>query len=246
MNSAASQDRLIWQFFGCRHEGFFIEVGANDPIDGSQTWLLEQNGWRGILVEPQRSLYENLKSHRPASQVVCAACTAPEKRGMRELLIPAGNMDGFATLEPNLDDLYVQYDRAEKTEALALDEVVARNGHAGKVDFVSIDTEGTELDVLRGFDLEKHRPSLILIEDKGRSLDKHRHLVRHGYKLVKRTELNNWYVPRESRSEMTSLGEWLRLWRKVFLGYPFRKFRHWRHTRKRSGGSPRPPEPSPA
>ena len=244
MSFAAFQDNLVWQYFSCRHEGFFIEVGANDPVDGSLTWLLEQNGWRGILVEPQRRLYETLKSRRPASQVVCAACTAPEKRGQMDLHIPAGNLDGFATLEPNLEDLYIEYERAEKTEALPLDEVIERAGPGQKVDFVSIDTEGTELDVLRGFTLEKHEPGLVLLEDKGQSLDKHRHLVRHGYKLVKRTQLNNWYVPRETRFDMTGFGERLCLWRKVFLGYPFRKFRHWRHTRKRAGARSNPAQPS--
>jgi FkbM family methyltransferase len=235
---AAHQDDYVWQFFGCRRDGFFIEVGANDPVDGSLTWLLEQNGWRGILVEPQQRLFPLLKSQRPASEVVCAACTAPEKRGWANLYIPDTRLNPFATLNPALNDPGVQYERAEKTEALTLDDVLERAGQGRKVDFVSIDTEGTELDVLRGFNLEKHQPALLLLEDKGRSLDLHRHLVRHGYKLVKRTQLNNWYVPRATRFEMTSFGEKLALWRKVFLGYPFRKFRHWRRTRNRAANAP--------
>jgi hypothetical protein len=132
-----------------------------------------------------------------------------------------------------MNDPEVKYQRAEKTEALTLDEVLERAGRE-KVDFVSIDTEGTELDVLRGFTLEKYEPALVLLEDKGRSLDKHRHLARHGYKLVKRTDLNNWYVPRETRFEMTSFAEKMLLWRKVFLGYPVRRFRHWRQTGRKS------------
>lgn len=242
MSFAAFQDNFVWQYFGCPHEGFFIEVGANDPIDGSLTWLLEQNGWRGILVEPQSRLYSLLKSRRPASVVVQAACTAPEKRGLVDLHIPSDDLNPFATLTPNVDDYSVRYERTEKTEAITLDEVIERASQGRKVDFVSIDTEGTELDVLRGFSLERHQPGLILLEDKGHSLDKHHHLVRHGYKLVKRTQLNNWYVPRHTIFHMTGFGERLRLWRKVFLGYPFRRFRHWRHTgnadRRRRGELP--------
>jgi FkbM family methyltransferase len=243
---AAFQDNLVWQYFGCRRDGFFIEVGANDPIDGSLTWLLEQNGWRGILVEPQSRLYPLLKSRRTGSVAVQAACTAPEKRGMADLHIPEDKLNPFATLAPNVDDFSVQYERTEKTEAITLDEVIERAGQGRKVDFVSIDTEGTELDVLRGFTVEKHRPGLILVEDKGHSLDKHRHLKEHGYKLVKRTQLNNWYVPRETRFDMTGFGERLCLWRKVFLGYPFRKFRHWRHTRKKPAAKSKQPESSSA
>ena len=48
MSLAAVQENLIWQFFGCRPDGFFIQVG--DPINGLQTWLLEQNGWQGFFI----------------------------------------------------------------------------------------------------------------------------------------------------------------------------------------------------
>ncbi len=244
MSRAAFQDNLVWQFFGCRREGFFIEVGANDPIDGSLTWLLEQNGWRGILVEPQSRLFPALQKSRPASVVVQAACTAPEKRGWTDLHIPSDKLNPFATLAPNVDDYSVQYERTEKTEAITLDDVIERGGKPSRVDFVSIDTEGTELDVLRGFSLERHQPGLILLEDKGNSLDKHRHLTQHGYKLVKRTQLNNWYVPRQTSFQMTSLGERMLLWRKVFLGYPFRRFRHWRHSHRFAGARANVPAPS--
>ena len=54
----ASQDELVWEFFDHRGEGYFVEVGANHPQQGSQTWLLEKAGWRGALVEPQASLFE--------------------------------------------------------------------------------------------------------------------------------------------------------------------------------------------
>jgi FkbM family methyltransferase len=233
MNSPnQSQDELVWEYFGRRDTGFFVEVGANHPKEGSQTWLLEQKGWRGILVEPQERLFKELSQHRPRCQVFRAACSAPDKSGFADLHIPADALNGFATLERNVDDFGIRYERTERVELTTLDALLARAGDP-KVDFLSIDTEGTELDVLRGFDLHRHRPGLILIEDKGQSLAKHRHLRGRGYKLVKRTELNNWYVPQDAAFTMTTAGERLKLWRKVFLGLPFRKLRHWRHTRSR-------------
>jgi FkbM family methyltransferase len=231
MTREPNQDELVCEFFQDLKTGFFIEVGANDPRGGSQTWALEQKGWRGILVEPQRKFFQALQAARPASRVICAACTTPEKRGQLTLYVPT-QMNGFATLQRNIDDLDVKYDTSETVDAKTLDDLLAETGHNNRIDFVSIDTEGTEIDVLRGFDLKKYKPRLILVEDKGRSLDKHRYLVQHGYKLVKRTELNNWYVPASSNFTMTNFFERLRLYRKVFLGYPFRKFRHWRHTRR--------------
>jgi FkbM family methyltransferase len=230
-----SQDELVWEYFGRRKAGFFVEVGANHPTEGSQTWLLEQNGWRGILVEPQERLFQQLTQHRPRCQVFRAACSTPDKTGFAALHIPADSLNGFASLERNVDDFGIRYERTERVELATLDALLVRAG-SPKVDFVSIDTEGTELDVLRGFDVPRHRPGLILIEDKGQSLCKHRHLRARGYKLVKRTELNNWYVPQDTGFTMTTPAERLKLWRKVFLGLPFRKLRHWRHTRRRGPG----------
>ena len=54
INSQLTPERQqVWEFFNGRHEGFFLDVGANEPKKGSQTWFLEEQGWRGILVEPQ-------------------------------------------------------------------------------------------------------------------------------------------------------------------------------------------------
>jgi FkbM family methyltransferase len=231
-----SQDELVWEFFSRRPEGFFVEVGANHPRQGSQTWLLEEAGWRGILVEPQAKLFEALCQARPRSKVFRAACSAPDKTGFAELHVPADGLNGFATLERNVDDAGIRYERTERVEVTTLDALLAQAGNP-KVDFISLDTEGTELDVLRGFELRRHRPALILIEDKLQSLAKHRFLGSQGYKLVKRTELNNWYVPQEVEFRMTTLWERLRLWRKAFLGLPFRKFRHWRHTFRSKDGA---------
>ncbi len=225
---------LVWEFFRRKHEGFFAEVGANHPTEGSQTWLLEQNGWRGLLVEPQEKYFLLLKASRPNSVVIRAACSCPGKVGIAQLHIPEEELEGFATLKRNVDDHGIMYRRIEHVEARTLDSLLEEAG-SPKVDFLSVDTEGTELDVLQGFDLQRHQPGLVLIEDKGQSLTKHRHLRAHGYKLVKRTELNNWYVPVATTFRMTTPLERLMLWRKVFLGMPFRRFRHWRHHRDRQG-----------
>src|SRR2546428_234692 len=98
------------------------------------------------------------------------------------------------------------------------------------VDFISIDVEGHELDVLRGLTLHRHRPNLLLIEDPVRNLDKHRYLRAHGYRLVKRTALNNWYIPEAAPFTMATLGERLELFRKMYLATPFRQ---WRLARRR-------------
>jgi FkbM family methyltransferase len=228
---APSQEELIWEHFGFRRDGWFVEVGTNHPTEGSLTWMLEQKGWRGILIEPQERLFRLIEKLRPRSRGFRVACSSPESTGESELHIPEMSLDGFATLVPHVDDLEVRYVRTERVPVATLDSVLAEP-NPPQLDLVIIDTEGTELDVLRGFTLEKHRPGLVLIEDKGHSLDKHRHLRAHGYRLFRRTELNNWYVPADAPQPRIPLTEKLLLWRKVFLGLPIRKFRHWRRRRR--------------
>ncbi len=75
------EKQLVGEFFDRKRNGLFVEVGANDPHSGSQTWLLEQNGWCGILVEPQAALCEKLRRERKNSQVFQVACSGPEREG---------------------------------------------------------------------------------------------------------------------------------------------------------------------
>ena len=87
VNPEIEEKELVWKFFGQRRTGVFVEVGANDPVAGSQTWLLEQNGWQGVLVEPQSAHYEKLRQRRKNSQVFQVACSGPEMEGEMDLLL---------------------------------------------------------------------------------------------------------------------------------------------------------------
>src|SRR5579862_2381957 len=147
------EKQLVWEFFGRKREGFFVEVGANDPRSGSQTWLLEENGWRGVLVEPQAALCEKLRRARSRSQVFQAACSGPEREG--EALLHIGTHDGVSTLEKQRDSHDLQFVGTERVKVTTLDKVLREAG-AGRIDFLSIDVEGHEIEVLRGFDFEKY------------------------------------------------------------------------------------------
>ena len=230
--------QLILEAFDFAREGFFIEVGANDPRQNSLTYLLERLGWSGILVDPLSTCYEKLLRVRPRSRSFRCACVAPDKTGKITLHAPDPS-SVVATIEKNVDDFDIQYAFTETCDAVTLDSLVEQVSPA-RIDFLSIDTEGTELDVLLGFDLEKHRPRLILIEDKLYHLQKHAYLTRHGYKLVKRTVLNNWYVPARSSdlAIQTSLAERLKLHRKMNpLSAYFRRKRREKRMRAQGAAS---------
>ena len=216
------ESELVWQFFGGRQDGFFLDVGANEPQKGSQTWLLEVRGWRGILIEPQARLCERLRQARARSRVFQAACGAPGAPS--EMPLYTAESLGHSGLVKNLVDATTTYVGAEIVKVMTLDSLLAEAGNP-QIDFMTMDVEGTQLDVLRGFNLQRHRPKLLLLEDHLHDLKTHRHLARAGYRLAKRTGLNNWYVPKESSFRPVGFGERLRLWKKVWANTPFRKIR---------------------
>ena len=231
VTSETVEKELVWQFFGRKHDGVFVEVGANDPVAGSQTWLLEQQGWRGVLVEPQSVHCKRLRQQRTRSQVFQVACSSAALEGEMDLLI--AEQDGTSTLKKQRDTHGTRFIGTERVKVTTLNKVLASAG-VERIDFLSLDVEGHEIEVMRGLDFEKYRPALILVEDGVRDLSKHTFLKSHGYKLVKRTTLNNWYVPRETNFTMSSFVEKLGLLRKMYLALPFRKIRL--HLRRRRAG----------
>jgi FkbM family methyltransferase len=210
----------VREFFGHGACGFFVEVGANEPELESQTWHLEQAGWTGVLVEPQPALAEKLRHSRRA-QVVEAACTSPAHAGESMALHIAGPYSSFSAA---LMVTGVEAETVIKVETHTLDDILVGAGAPVPLDFLSIDVEGHELEVLRGFDFARWRPRLILIEDHVADLSKHRFLRRAGYRLVRRSSYNGWYVPQDAAFDLSWLGHW-QLLRKYYLGLPVRKLR---------------------
>ncbi len=213
------EDRLKAEFFGPSRAGYFVEVGANEPQHSSQTWQFEQAGWTGVLVEPQPDLAERLRRTRRA-HIVAAACSSPGNAGGTMTLFLSGP---HSSLKSDLAVTGVVPYGAIEVPVRTLDDILVEAGAPTPIDFVSIDVEGHEVEVLRGFDLARWRPRFLLIEDHVTNLATHRWLTRAGYRLIRRTGDNGWYVPR-SEAPRLGLGRW-QIIRKYYLALPFRMLR---------------------
>jgi FkbM family methyltransferase len=214
-----AEDRLKAEFFATSRNGFFVEVGANDPRRGSQSWQFEQDGWTGVLVEPQPDLAERLRAVRRA-HVVAAACSSPANAGTAMTLHLSGP---HSSLKRELAITGVVAGGAIAVPVRTLDDILEEAKAPAPIDFVSIDVEGHEVEVLSGFDLKRWRPRLILIEDHVASLATHRCLTRAGYRLIRRTGLNGWYVP-QAAAPRIGLG-WWQIARKYYFALPIRVLR---------------------
>jgi FkbM family methyltransferase len=222
--------RLIAAFFG-GHKGYFVEVGANEPRARSQTFHLEQTGWTGVLIEPQPQLAAQLRAERKA-KVFAVACSSLENAGRTLPLHVAGPLSSLdrARMAPGASP-----ERVIEVPVRTLDSVLEEADAPAHFDFLSIDVEGHEIEVLRGFDIARWRPRLVLLEDHVADLSKHHYLKRVGYRIMRRYENNGWYVPCDSSDKACLADRW-EIYRKYYLALPFRVLRNIsRRLRKGQG-----------
>jgi FkbM family methyltransferase len=155
-------------------DGFFVEAGANDGFDQSNTYHLErQRGWRGLLVEAVPELSRLAAVERPRSRVVnCALVARGEDGGEVEIRygglrsVVAGTHGSDAAdrawVEPAFD-LGLEREYRVAVPARTLSSLLDEAG-TPEVDLLSLDVEGYEPQVLAGLDLERHAPRYVLVE----------------------------------------------------------------------------------
>jgi FkbM family methyltransferase len=136
--------------------GVFVEVGAGEPITWNNTYHFERNGWRGLLIDPDPRRCEELRCWRqaPVEQLAIAPQTG-------ELPLHLSNWPGLSTC---LGELPAHEQAGTIVVACSPLETVLRRRGITEIDLLSIDTEGTELDVWASFDWQVHRPRVVLIE----------------------------------------------------------------------------------
>jgi FkbM family methyltransferase len=214
-----AEEALKEEFFGTK-PGYFVDVGANDPKAISQSWDLEQKGWTGVLVEPQPALAQKLREQRAAKVFACA-CSSPANTGKMLQLHVAGI---HSSLNPDFFVAGMRREDVIEVPARTLDDILEEAKAPTPIDLLSIDVENHEIEVLSGVTLTRWGPRLILIEDLALNLRIHHALTSRGYKWVRRTGLNSWYVPDDVPFPLSPFGHW-QFVRKHYLGVPFRHFR---------------------
>jgi FkbM family methyltransferase len=154
--------------------GFFVEAGANDGFEQSNTYFLERfRGWTGVLVEPIPELFRLCVRQRSASRVFNCALVAPEQAGELVPMHYGGLMSVVRGARGSESDDRAHAEAGSQlgwdpgydvaVPGRTLTEVLEEAG-APRPDLLSLDVEGFEASVLRGLDLERYGPDLALVE----------------------------------------------------------------------------------
>ena len=153
---------MLWRALQHVENGFYIDVGANDPVVDSVTLVFYQRGWRGINVEPLRCHFEDLERERPGDVNLMVAAGASE--GEVELL--DFDVRGWATADPAAMADHRAHGRngvAVKVPITTLTTICLRHAPSN-IHFLKIDVEGYEAAVLEGMDFARFRPWIVVVE----------------------------------------------------------------------------------
>jgi FkbM family methyltransferase len=178
--SQFGEDVVAIRYFKLKRGGIYVDIGAYDGVYLSNTAMLElQYGWRGVLAEPIRAAYDRMVECRPRSVCIYGA-VSPEKGPLRFIYSAAdGGMLSGTTFDPRHHARVEEESRRQHAqvefllvpaihpnEVLRAAAALAPGGPDAKaIDFLSIDTEGTELDILKSIDWETFRPKLLCVEN---------------------------------------------------------------------------------
>lgn len=195
--SQHGEDVWLERYFRGKQRGFFVEVGAYDGVVLSNTYYFERAGWSGILVEPHPGKAQLCRANRPGSRVFeCAAVGSANTADIELIDVPGGEV--YSTVVPsdfNLQRLrdYGLSSRKILVRGRTLDSML-EEASAPAIDFISIDVEGGELEVLKGFDIKRWNPRLVMIESPPlRSTEIRRYFVTKGYAYLRSININDIY-----------------------------------------------------
>lgn len=193
-----NEDIMLWRLFGSGKPGLYVDVGAQDPEIDSVTKLFYDHGWSGLNIEPVAEYAEKLRSERPRD--INLDCLVGASDAVLTFFHVEGT--GLSTTRRDLADLYSLEGRTvleEQREVFRLQTLFERHG-VTEVDFLKVDTEGSEADVLEGLDLSRVRPKVLIIESTLPNTREENHqeweprLIENGYHLAYRDGLNRFYL----------------------------------------------------
>jgi FkbM family methyltransferase len=205
--SKVEPKRIAKKYFNY-DSGFYIEAGAADGVSQSNTLFLEkQRSWSGILIEPNTEDCVRCMKNRRRSKVFNCALVSHEYDDTEiEMYFRKWNKNDPGLVTSTFDspinkiDAWEKYNYSYKIPARTLDSIL-EECEVKTIDFFSLDVEGYEHNVLKGFNFEKYKPKIILIEshEQYNEIDKITELLKNCYEIVENPTPNDYIFKYKER-----------------------------------------------
>lgn len=203
------QDLFVLFIHNEKKNGTFLEFGATNGMELSNSYMLEKHfGWTGVLAEPSPQWHSALSTNRPHSNII-TECIYTETGKQLDFFVSDNGV--LSTLDEFKDaDVKSMPGNTKARNAsgytcivdtISLNDVILKYFNGAKLDYLSVDTEGSELLILKSFDFENYAPKIVTVEhnftDTQNELD---HLfMKHNYRRYFKefTQFDAWYVRQE-------------------------------------------------
>jgi FkbM family methyltransferase len=205
------EDVLLSRAFPPGLTGFYIDIGANDPVENSITKHFYDLGWHGINVEPAQEPFQRLLAARPRD--VCLNLGVSDEPGQLSFYELPPEAVGGSTFSAEQADWHHDHGLPADTRLVEVTTLAAlcEQYVTGTIDFLSVDVEGHEAQVLAGADWERWRPRIVVVEATQPATtipthDQWEHiLLEHRYLFAFFDGLNRYYVREEDSDLLPAL-----------------------------------------
>lgn len=195
--SQEGEDLILDRIFDSKKNGFYIDIGAHHPFRFSNTYKFYKRGWRGINIDAMPGSMKLFSQTRSRDiNIECGIAKKEEK--LKYFIFNEKALNTFSIIEAesknNLDNYKILKVEEIMTKPLSsiLTEYLPDNV---KIDFITIDVEGLDIEVLESFDLNKYKIPFILVEDLISDLDEilissksYKYLKSYNYKIIAKTK----------------------------------------------------------
>jgi FkbM family methyltransferase len=204
--SQEKEDLVIDRILGKKRDGFYVDVGASDPVRFNNTNRFYSRGWHGINIEPDVRKWQRLMSKRPRDLNL--------NIGVAE---SSGILDYYKMYPDNLSTFSAEERSIAESHGFLCEEVVPvpvkslalvlEEAQVKDIDFMSVDTEGLDMIVLKSNDWDRFRPQVICVESapigvKFESSGQKAYLAERGYRLEHQNKTNQIFISEQQQSTM--------------------------------------------
>lgn len=201
--SQFKQDQWLFEnHFKDKKDGFFLEIGADDGIDKSNTKFYEELGWKGMCIEPSDKRFKLLEANR---NCICENYAISDSIGEVEFMDISGWGKGLSGIVDKYDNRHknriqqeLRHPQNKGNETITVKTELLSNlldkHNITEIDFCTIDTEGGEFDIIKTIDFDKYKINIILVENNYKESNVKDYLTSKGYKHVTTLTIDDVFI----------------------------------------------------